>query len=80
MRYQKEMKNYTPPSDDSDDDSEDEKPKAKKAKKDPNAPKRPLNAYMLYSNSMRAKVKEENPDMSIGDIVSVSLISYISIV
>jgi len=29
--------------------------------KDPNAPKRPLGAYFLFSNDMRAKVKEENP-------------------
>lgn len=41
LRYEKEMEDYTPPSDDddSDDSSEDEKPKKKKAKKDPNAPK-----------------------------------------
>ena len=35
LRYEKEMEDYTPPSDDddSDDSSEDEKPKKKKAKK-----------------------------------------------
>ena len=68
------MKSYTPPSD-SDGDGSDEdngkKPKAKRPKKDPNAPKRPMNAYMLFSNAMRAKVKAENPEFKMGDIVSV---------
>jgi len=69
LRYEKEMKDYTPPSDDDDSDGEtDKKPKAKRAKKDPNAPKRPMNAYMLYSNSVRAKVREENPELSITDV------------
>ena len=54
------------------DDSDDGggKKKAKRAKKDPNAPKKPMNAYMLYANSMRAQVKEENPDLSVTDVVS----------
>lgn len=43
----------------------------KKAKKDPNAPKRPSSSYLFYVNANRAKVKEENPDMAFGDIVSV---------
>lgn len=43
-------------------------PKKKKKKKDPNAPKRPATAFLFYSNAMRSKVKEENPDMSFGDI------------
>lgn len=70
-RYQKEMENYTPPSDD-DNDSDDGggKKKAKRAKKDPNAPKKPMNAYMLYANSVRAQVREENPDMSMAEVVS----------
>mmetsp|Transcript_15934 Transcript_15934/g.32250 ORF Transcript_15934/g.32250 Transcript_15934/m.32250 type:complete len:723 (+) Transcript_15934:271-2439(+) len=40
----------------------------KKAKKDPNAPKRPMNAYMLYANSIRSKVREENPELSMTDV------------
>eukprot|EP00578_Thalassiosira_sp_NH16_P002941 CAMPEP_0181137534 /NCGR_PEP_ID=MMETSP1071-20121207/33756_1 /TAXON_ID=35127 /ORGANISM="Thalassiosira sp., Strain NH16" /LENGTH=835 /DNA_ID=CAMNT_0023224293 /DNA_START=149 /DNA_END=2656 /DNA_ORIENTATION=+ len=72
-RYKNEMKDYTPPSDDddSDDDSDAKgakKPKAKRAKKDPNAPKRPMNAYMLYSNSIRAKIREDNPELTMGGI------------
>lgn len=36
-------------------------PAKEKKVKDPNAPKKPLGAYFLFSNDMRAKVKEENP-------------------
>jgi len=79
LRYKNEMDEYSAPSDDDDGDNDDSddsdggkaknKPKAKaKAKKDPNAPKQPMNAYMLYSNSIRAKIREENPGMSLGDV------------
>jgi structure-specific recognition protein 1 len=79
VRYKKEMDDYSAPSDDDDsdedsgdDDSDDakakKKPKAKRAKKDPNAPKQPMNSYMLYSNSVRAKIREENPGFSVGDV------------
>ena len=45
------------------------KGKAKgKAKKDPNAPKRGKSSFMFYSTEMRAKIKEENPDLSFGDL------------
>lgn len=36
----------------------------KKTKKDPNAPKKALTAWILYSTSVRPKVKEENPNAS----------------
>ena len=39
-----------------------------KAKKDPNAPKRGKSSFMFYSTEMRAKIKEENPDLSFGDL------------
>jgi hypothetical protein len=76
QRYQKEMEDYTPPSDDDDSDSDDGgggKKKAKRAKKDPNAPKKPLNAYMLYGNSVRSQIREENPDLSMPEVVSLML-------
>ena len=38
------------------------KPK-KMPKKDPDAPKKPLSSFMLFGNEMRAKIKEENPDI-----------------
>ena len=41
-----------------------------KKKKDPNAPKRGQSNFMFYSNEVRAKVKEENPDATFGQIVS----------
>ena len=40
--------------------------KVKRAKKDPNTPKQPMHAYMLYSNSSRAKIWEKDPGISLG--------------
>ena len=65
-RYQEEMKNYEPPS-----DEEDYGGRKKKAKKDPNKPKRNMSSFFLYSNDVRATVKEENPDAKFGDIAKV---------
>mmetsp|Transcript_5702 Transcript_5702/g.8270 ORF Transcript_5702/g.8270 Transcript_5702/m.8270 type:complete len:218 (-) Transcript_5702:103-756(-) len=66
-RYLKEMESYVPP----DDSDSDDGGKKKKKKKDPNAPKRNKNAYLLFSVDARAKVKEENPDASFGDIAKI---------
>lgn len=63
-RYESQMADYSAPEDDNDDGD-------KKAKKDPNAPKKPSSAYMQYSIANRARIKEENPDASFGDIVSI---------
>lgn len=38
----------------------------KRTKKDKTGPKRGLSAYMFFSQEMRPKVKEENPDASFG--------------
>jgi structure-specific recognition protein 1 len=72
-KYEKAMANYTPPepeSDDSDDDAtkKSASSKKKKAKKDPNAPKRGLSAYMYFNQEKRSQLKEENPDLSFGDL------------
>ena len=40
----------------------------KKAKKDPNAPKRASNAYIIFSNENRDRIREENPGAKMGDI------------
>jgi len=40
---------------------------AKKAKKK-GGPKKPLSGFMLFSKENRAKVKEENPDITFGGI------------
>jgi len=67
-RYEKEMKNYTPP--DYSDDS-DERPKKKargKSKKDPNAPKAPINAYFYYVREKREGYKAKHPDTKVTEI------------
>ena len=73
-RYQKEMESYEPPKgfEKSGKTSSGKATEAKKgkgkAKKDPNAPKRGMTSFMMFSNSIRSKVKEDNPDASFGDI------------
>ncbi|KAI8923664.1 high mobility group box domain-containing protein [Entophlyctis helioformis] len=42
--------------------------KRTRAKKDPNAPKKPLSAFMIFSQENRAKIKEDNPEASFGEI------------
>jgi high mobility group protein B2 len=68
LRYQEEMKGYSPPDDDSDEDIRTTK---KKKKKDPNAPKRNMSAYFLFSNYIRASTKEENPSATFGGIAQL---------
>ena len=60
-RYEKEMESYKPPA---------SSPKAgsKKKKKDPNAPKRAMTSFFYFSKEMRPKVKEENPEMTFGEL------------
>merc|ERR1711972_1138570 len=45
--------------------------KKEKKKKDPNAPKRPLAAYMFFCQEKRSVVKEEQPDISFGEVGKV---------
>mmetsp|Transcript_3592 Transcript_3592/g.5581 ORF Transcript_3592/g.5581 Transcript_3592/m.5581 type:complete len:231 (-) Transcript_3592:108-800(-) len=72
IRYQNEMKSYTPPDESSDSESDDApKKKAKKAKKDPNKPKRNQSAFFLYSNDVRSRVRQENPEAAFGDIAKL---------
>ena len=47
--------------------------KGGKKKKDPNKPKRNMSAFFLYSNANRARIKEEHPDASFGDLVSAPI-------
>jgi hypothetical protein len=50
---------------------EEPKPKKRaKPKKDPNKPKRNMSAFFLYSNANRARIKEENPGIAFGKVVS----------
>lgn len=43
---------------------------------DPNKPKRAMSAFFLFSQANRNTVKEENPEASFGDIVSVNQHSH----
>jgi hypothetical protein len=43
-------------------------PAKKRALKHPDAPKRPMSAYLAFSNSRRAMVKKENPEMGNGEL------------
>ena len=49
------------------------KKKRGKAKKDPNKPKRNMSAFFLYSNANRARIKEEQPGVAFGQVVSSAL-------
>jgi structure-specific recognition protein 1 len=53
--------------------------KATKKKKDPNAPKRPMNAYFLYSNANRARIKAENPDAKFTEIPGIASAEFKSL-
>lgn len=62
-RYETEMEGYIP--------SENEKGrrgKKRKKIKDPNAPKRPLTAFFLFINDERSKVKQANPEFTVGEV------------
>jgi structure-specific recognition protein 1 len=63
-RYAREMKDYTP----EERFGSKETGKTKKAKKDPNAPKGAKGAFMYFSSEYRDKIKEENPNISFGEI------------
>lgn len=65
------MADYTPPAGSSKPEKGGKGKKAPaKKKKDPNAPKRGTTSFMVFSSEMRAKIKEEKPDISFGDMVS----------
>ncbi|KAG9049833.1 hypothetical protein FS837_009016 [Tulasnella sp. UAMH 9824] len=41
----------------------------KKRRRKPNAPKRPASAYILYQNGLRAKFREEHPELSYRELL-----------
>jgi len=70
-RYKTEMKSYSPPSDEELEALNVKKKGSsggKKGKKDPKAPKGVRTAYNLFSSEMRAKLKEEDPEMGTEDV------------
>ncbi len=67
-RYKEEMENYVPSDSDSESVSSDNsdkstKPKKTRVKKPKDAPKSARSAYIFFCQEMRAKVKEEFPDI-----------------
>jgi len=65
-RYDKEMKNYQPPSDE---EPNDDEVKGGKKKKDPNAPKKNLSAFNFFSKAMRSEIQKKNPDATFGEMM-----------
>ena len=43
-----------------------------KKKKDPNAPKGALSSFMYFSKAKRPEIKDDNPEASFGELVSIS--------
>jgi hypothetical protein len=66
-RYQREMKDYTPPQRD-----EEEKTSRRKSKKDTSSsrPKRAPSGYIIFCQDRRAEVKEQNPSFGPKQITS----------
>jgi HMG (high mobility group) box len=62
-RYEREMKDYEPPK-----GSEGSGKAAGKKAKDPNAPKRASTSYLYFSNEMRPKLKERQPELTFGEL------------
>jgi hypothetical protein len=68
-KYKDQMKDYVPPKGMSASGTPVKKGgKVAKKKKDPNAPKRGKTSFMYFSTEMRAKIKEENPDATFGEM------------
>ncbi|KAG8953638.1 hypothetical protein FRC04_001842 [Tulasnella sp. 424] len=50
-------------------DDDGKKKRKKREPRDPNAPKRPASAYILYQNEVRAKFREEHPELSYRELL-----------
>lgn len=62
-RYEREMKDYEPPK-----GLEGSGKGSKKKAKDPNAPKRASTSFLYFSNEMRPKLKERQPELKFGEL------------
>jgi len=59
QRYEKEMSSYIPPKGEG---------KRKRRAKDPSAPKRALSGFFWFCQDERPRVKEINPDLTVGEV------------
>mmetsp|Transcript_10955 Transcript_10955/g.14293 ORF Transcript_10955/g.14293 Transcript_10955/m.14293 type:complete len:307 (-) Transcript_10955:237-1157(-) len=82
-RYDRELSEYTPPPGyNAKGDALDMSGKvagrkrAQKAQKDKNAPKRNLSAYLLFQNANRETLKRENPELSFGQLSTLTSAKY----
>lgn len=66
-RYVKEMENYQPDPN----QSLKAKRKMKRKLKDPKKPKRPLSSFLFFCEEHRQSIREQNPELKIGDISKV---------
>ena len=48
----------------------------KRRKKDPMAPKAPLNGYLVYFNEERVSMRQQNPNMSFGELTKVIAVKW----
>jgi HMG (high mobility group) box len=64
-RYEREMKDYEPPKGS---EGSGKAAGSKKKAKDPNAPKRASTSYLYFSNEMRPKLKERQPELTFGEL------------
>ena len=73
LRFEEEMKDYQPPSDDELANISQGKKKKKTSEKDPNAPKRGRSAYILFCAAKREEAKESLGDDAKGKEVMARL-------
>lgn len=51
------------------DGSHEKGKRRKRSRKGDDAPQKPLSAFMCFSEEMRRKIEEENPDMPTGEVI-----------
>jgi len=71
IRYNDEMKTYTPPDDEDEDDDDGGGRRKRGRKRDPNEPKRAPSAYLIYGQKVREEVKKEHPEAKSSEIMKL---------
>jgi len=76
-RYLQELAVYVPgPGYDAKGDAILQYTQTKSKERDPNAPKRAKTAYLLYQNAMREQFRQDNPNMSFGQLAKYTSAMY----